>query len=401
MSVIDKCAAYTRARTARESGLYPYFLAFDGRDAGTARLADGREVVMCGSNDYLGLSTDPRVTEAAAEAALRHGAGCTGSRFLNGNLELHDRLERELAAFFGKPAALMLTTGYQANLAAVAGLCGPGDTLFVDKEAHASLIDAARMSRARIQWFAHNDTAALAAKLDRLPGRGGRMVIVDGVYSMEGDLCPLPELVRVCEEYGATLLVDDAHGAGVLDKGRGTCSHFGLTDRVPLITLTFSKAFGSIGGAVLGDEDVIDYLRHNARSLMFSASASPANAAAALESLRILRAEPWRCSSVVDNADFMRRELAALGYEVGASTTPIVPVGSGDELATLRAWQLLVDQGVYVNAVLPPAASPRLRTSYTAVQTRAQLDRALRGFAAVRERVLGVPGQGTAPRATR
>ncbi|MCX4960129.1 aminotransferase class I/II-fold pyridoxal phosphate-dependent enzyme [Streptomyces virginiae] len=391
MSVIEKCTSYTRAREAKAAGLYPYFLNFDGRDAGTARMTDGREVVMCGSNDYLGLSTDPRVVEAAARAAHRHGAGCTGSRFLNGNLELHDQLERELAQFFGKPAALVLTTGYQANLGAIAGLCGPGDIVFLDKEAHASLIDAARLSRARIQWFAHNDAADLEAKLARVAGGSDCMVVVDGVYSMEGDLCPLPELVDVCEKYGATLLVDDAHGGGVLDKGRGTASHFALTDRVPLITLTFSKAFGSIGGAVLGDEEVIDFLRHNARSLMFSASASPSNTAAALESLRILQNEPWRCSTVADNADFMRRELTELGYEVGDSRTPIVPVATGDDISTLLAWNLLIEQGVYVNAVLPPAASPRLRTSYTAVQTEEQLARAVEGFRAVRDRILRVP----------
>lgn len=391
MSVIDKCTSYTRAREAKAAGLYPYFLNFDGRDAGTARMTDGREVVMCGSNDYLGLSTDPRVIEAAARAAERYGAGCTGSRFLNGNLELHDELERELAAFFGKPAALVLTTGYQANLGAIAGLCGPGDIVFLDKEAHASLIDAARLSRAKIQWFSHNDTDELSAKLSRVAGTAQCMVVVDGVYSMEGDLCPLPELVRVCDEFGATLLVDDAHGGGVLDKGRGTSSHFGLTASVPLITLTFSKAFGSIGGAILGDEEVIDYLRHNARSLMFSASASPSNTAAALESLRILQAEPWRCSTVADNADFMRRELTALGYEVGASATPIVPVEIGDDMSTLLAWNLLIEQGVYVNAVLPPAASPRLRTSYTAAQTEEQLQRAVAGFRAVRDQVLRAP----------
>ncbi|GGP97663.1 aminotransferase class I/II-fold pyridoxal phosphate-dependent enzyme [Streptomyces roseolilacinus] len=391
MSVIDKCASYTRAREAKAAGLYPYFLNFDGRDAGTARMADGREVVMCGSNDYLGLSTDPRVVEAAARAAERYGAGCTGSRFLNGNLELHDQLERELAEFFGKPAALVLTTGYQANLGAIAGLCGPGDIVFLDKEAHASLIDAARLSRAKIQWFAHNDTDDLRAKLSRVAGTADCMVVVDGVYSMEGDLCPLPELVEISDEFGATLLVDDAHGGGVLDKGRGTSSHFGLTTSVPLITLTFSKAFGSIGGAILGDEEVIDYLRHNARSLMFSASASPSNTAAALESLRILQAEPWRCGAVSDNADFMRRELTALGYEVGASQTPIIPVEIGDGVSTLLAWNLLIEQGVYVNAVLPPAASPRLRTSYTAAQTEEQLHRAVAGFRAVRDQVLRVP----------
>ncbi|MEV0600351.1 pyridoxal phosphate-dependent aminotransferase family protein [Streptomyces sp. NPDC050315] len=395
MSILSKCESYTRAREARENGLYPYFLNFDSHGAGTARLTGGRDVVMCGSNDYLGLSTDPRVTEAAATAARRYGAGCTGSRFLNGNLDLHDHLEQELAKFFGKPAALVLTTGYQANLGAISGLCGPGDTVLLDKEAHASLIDAARLSRADVQWFAHNDTIDLTSKLDRLSQPSRTLVVGDGVYSMEGDLCSLPELARVCRAYDATLLVDDAHGAGVLAEGRGTCAHYGLTDEVPLITLTFSKAFGSIGGAVLGDEQVIDYLRHHARSLMFSAGASPSNTASVLEALSIVRSETWRCDAVVANADHMRQELMALGYDVGASCTPIVPIKIRDELSTLLAWKLLLAQGVYVNAALPPAATPRLRTSYTAMQTDDHLRRALAGFAAVREQLSGTPARVT------
>jgi 7-keto-8-aminopelargonate synthetase-like enzyme len=297
-------------------------------------------------------------------------------------------LEKELAEFFGKPAALLLTTGYQTNLAAVTGLCGPGDHVLIDKQAHASLVDAARLSRARVQWFTHNDTRDLNRKLDQLPDHARRMVVVDGVYSMEGDLCPLPELVRVCRQHEATLLVDDAHGVGVLAEGRGTCAHYGLMADVPLVTLTFSKAFGSTGGAILGDEDVIEYLRHNARSLLFSASLSPANTAAALESLRILQEEPWRSEAVISKADFMRRELTSLGYPVGPGQAPIVPIDTKDEKHTLMAWNLLMEQGVYVNAVLPPAASPRLRSSYIAVHTQEQLSRALEGFVAVRDQLL-------------
>jgi 8-amino-7-oxononanoate synthase len=388
VSVTRKCTTYDRSRELKRSGLYPFYLNFSERDRGMARLPDGREVVMCGSNDYLGLSTDPRVCSAAAEASRRYGAGCTGSRLLNGNLELHDQLEKQLAEFFEKPAALLLTTGYQTNLAAVTGLCGPGDHVLIDKKAHASLVDAARLSRARVQWFSHNDTHDLARKLDQLPEKAGRMVVVDGVYSMEGDLCPLPELVRVCRQYEATLLVDDAHGVGVLAEGRGTCAHFGLVEKVPLVTLTFSKAFGSTGGAILGDEDIIEYLRHNARSLLFSASLSPANTAAALESLRILQEEPWRSEAVISKADFMRRELTSLGYEIGASQVPIVPIDTVDEKRTLMGWNLLIEQGVYVNAVLPPAASPRLRSSYIAVHTEEHLARALEGFVAVRDKLL-------------
>ncbi|MGP3925868.1 aminotransferase class I/II-fold pyridoxal phosphate-dependent enzyme [Streptomyces sp. 8N616] len=393
MSVIEKCTSYTRSRDLKKRGWYPFYLNFSERDRGVARLPDGRRVIMCGSNDYLGLSAEPRVSDAAAEASHRYGGGCTGSRLLNGNLALHDHLEKELAQFFGKPAALLLATGYQTNLAAVAGLCGPGDYVLIDKQAHASLIDAARLSRARVQWFAHNDTEELTRKLERLPENVGRMVLVDGVYSMEGDLCPLPELIQVCRQHEATLLVDDAHGAGVLAKGRGTCAHYGLMDEVPLVTLTFSKAFGSAGGAILGDEDVIEYLRHHARSLLFSASLSPANTAATLESLSILQDEPWRCEAVISKATFMRRELASLGYPMGTSQTPIVPIDTVNEQRTLLAWNLLMQQGVYVNAVLPPAASPRLRTSYIAVHTEEHLAQALEGFVAVRGQLLAEPAR--------
>ncbi|MEV4333349.1 pyridoxal phosphate-dependent aminotransferase family protein [Streptomyces sp. NPDC049597] len=387
MSVIERCTMYSRSRDLKESGLYPFHLEFTGRSPGMARLSNGREVIMCGSNDYLGLSIDPRICAAGADATRRYGAGCTGSRLLNGSLDLHAQLEKELAEFFGKPAALVLGTGYQTNLAAVAGLCGPRDYVLIDNQAHASLVDAARLSRARIRWFAHNNAQDLARKLEQVPEAAGRLVVVDGVYSMEGDLCLLPDFVRVCQRYEATLLVDDAHGAGVLAKGMGSCAHYGLVEHVPLITLTFSKALGSSGGAILGDEDVIEYLRHNARGLMFSASLSPADAAAALESLRILQEEPWRCEAVLSKADFMRKGLAGLGYRTG-DQTPIVPIDTVNEQCTLTAWNRLMQHGVYVNPVLPPAASPRLRSSYTAVHTEEQLAQALEGFAAIREHLI-------------
>ncbi|MCC3766195.1 pyridoxal phosphate-dependent aminotransferase family protein [Streptomyces sp. UNOC14_S4] len=400
MDIVGRCASFTRSRQARDLGLYPFYSAFSGRGPGAVRTVGGREVVVCGSGDYLGLAADPRVTEAAAEASRRYGTGPSGSRLLNGNLDLHERLEAELARFFGKPAALVFATGYQAGLGAVAGLCRVGDHVFVDQEAHASLVDAARLSRAKVHWFPHNDTDRLATELEALPGNGGRMVVVDGVYSMRGDLCPLPDLVRVCREHRATLVVDDAHGAGVLAEGRGTCARYGLTDDVPVIILTFSKAFASIGGAVLGDETVIEYLRHYARPLVFSAGASPADTAAALQALRILCDEPRRCRAALDNARRMRHALSALGYRVPPGETPLVPVDMGDELRTAVAWRLLLNRGVHVNAVLPPAAPACLRATFCASHTAEQLDAIATAFADIREPLAAVAVPETGPAAS-
>ena len=383
MDVFDKCAGYTVARQAMSAGLYPYFLTLDGHEGTTVR-HQGRDVVMCGSNNYLGLTTDPRVREAARTALAEYGPSCTGSRFLNGNLDLHEELERELAAFFGKPAALVFSTGYQANLGTISALLAPDDVVLIDGEAHASIIDGCRLSRATVARFAHNDVADLEAKLAACPDGAGRLVIVDGVYSMEGDLCPLPDVVRVCQQYGARLVVDDAHGAGVLGDGFGTCAHFGLTDEVDLITVTFSKSFASIGGAVVGSEEVVHYIRHHARSLVYSASATPPNVAAALAAVRIARAEPWRGRQAMANAERVRQALAVLGYDVGASETPIVPIRMSDVLPMLLLWRQLVDAGVYTNAVVPPAASSRLRTSFMATHTPDQLDFVVDAFATAR-----------------
>jgi 7-keto-8-aminopelargonate synthetase-like enzyme len=290
-------------------------------------------------------------------------------------------LERRLAEFFGKPAALVFSTGYQANVGTLSALLAPGDLVFADKEAHASVIDGCRLAGADLRLFAHNDVAHLRGRLAKAPAGTGRLVVVDGVYSMGGDICPLPEIADACAEFGARLVVDDAHGAGVLAAGRGTSAMFGLTDRVDLITLTFSKAFASLGGAVLGSEEVIHYLRHHARSQIFSASITPSNAAAALTALEIVAEEPWRCERALANARYVATELRGLGLDVGASDSPIVPVLTGDVANTVVSWRRLLDLGVYTNAILPPAASPRLRTSFMATHQQHHLDRAIDAFA--------------------
>lgn len=402
MDLFEQCRSYTRARKAMAVGIYPYFLTLDGHEGTTVRHR-GHEIIMCGSNNYLGLTADPRVREASRQAIDTFGPSCTGSRFLNGNLSLHEELEHELAKFFGKPAALVFSTGYQANLGTITALLCKDDVVLIDADAHASIIDGCRLSRATVRRFAHNDAEDLQRQLAVCSSDAGKLVIVDGVYSMEGDLCCLPDVVAACQQHGARLIVDDAHGAGVLGGGRGTAEHFGLTNDVDLITITFSKSFASLGGAVLGSEEVIHYIRHHARSLIFSASMTPAAAAAALCALQIAREEPWRSHTVLERADFVRTKLAAFGFDVGTSETPIVPVHirpgarsagagaaesePGDILLTGLIWRQLLDDGIYTNAVIPPAASsPRLRTSYMATHTTEQLERVAVAFAEVRDR---------------
>ena len=334
MDLFDKCRQYTTVRSAIEAGIYPYFTVLEGHE-GTIASFQGRKVIMCGSNNYLGLTMDPRVRKASRQALEEFGPSCTGSRFLNGNLQLHELLERELAEFFGTEAALVFSTGYQTNLGAISALVGRNDVVIVDKDVHASIVDGCRLSFGEMKRFAHNNVDDLERQLRACSPRAGRLVIVDGVYSMGGDIAMLPEIVRVCHEYEARLLVDDAHGAGVLGQGHGTAAHFGLTGEVDLIMTTFSKAFASLGGALLGPADVIDYVKHHARSLIFSASIPAANAAAALAALRIIRSEPQRSARVLAIASQMRQALGALGYDTGASQTPIVPIITGDVEPTI------------------------------------------------------------------
>ncbi|MCA2211385.1 aminotransferase class I/II-fold pyridoxal phosphate-dependent enzyme [Jidongwangia harbinensis] len=385
MDIFDRARSFDLAHGARQAGLYPYFTAFDGPDATTARLTTGEDVVMCGSNNYLGLTADHRIRAAAKAAIDRYGTSRTGSRLLNGNTPLHDELERELADFLGMPAALVFATGYQANLGVITGLLARDDVVLIDREAHASIYDACSMTPAKVRRFPHNDMDALRRRLAACTAEASTLVVVDGVYSMAGDLCPLPQLVELCGEYGARLLVDDAHGLGVLAEGRGTPAHFGRTADVDLLSITFSKALASVGGAVLGSPEVIEYLRHHARSQIFSAAAPPANIAAALAALDVLRNEPWLCEQALANAQFVQGELHDLGYHTVPSETPIICVPTLDVTATVLAWRALLDEGVYVNAILPPAASPRLRLSFTATHSPEQLKKAVSAFAAVRK----------------
>ena len=383
MDLFDKCYAFTRADDTRARGLYPFFHEITSRQQAEV-IMYGRRTIMLGSNNYLGLTSDDRVIEAARQALDRFGSGCSGSRYLNGTLSIHNDMERCLAAFFGKEEAISFSTGFQTNLGILSGLCSRHDVIYMDRANHASLVDGARLSFATVRKFPHNDMAALEELLARCSPDSGKLIAVDGVFSMEGDLADLPALVQLKKKYNARLLVDDSHGAGVVGAtGRGTGEHFGLMDDIDLYMGTFSKSFASLGGFVAGGHKVLDYLKHHSRPYIFSASMPPSNVAAVMEALRILQTEPERLLRLRGNADYMRREFRRLGLPIGDSQTPIIPLSTYLDDRTFVVTRALLNQGVYVNPVVSPAVPAGkaiLRTSYTASHTREQLDFALEQF---------------------
>ena len=389
MDLFEKCWAFTEAREAQEAGFYPYFIPLTDSEGTEVVIGDHR-LVMIGSNNYLGLTTHPDVRRAAIEATEKYGTSCTGSRFLNGTLQLHLELERELARFMGKEAALVFPTGYQTNVGAITALVGRHDFVITDKDDHASIVDGCNMAFGEVRRFGHNDIDHMERVLSRLPHDAGKLVVVDGVFSMGGDLARLPEIVPLCKEYGARVMVDDAHAIGVVGGGRGTAAHYGLNDEVDLIMGTFSKSFASLGGFIVGDDDVVHYVQHHARSLIFSASMSPANTAAALAALKVMEEEPERIERVNEIAQTMRDAYRRLGFDVGNTVTPIIPIIIGDDMPTMVAWKALYEAGVYTNPVIPPAVpsgSSLLRTSYMATHTDEQLEHVLAAFEEVGQRL--------------
>ncbi len=385
MDIFEKCGQFTDARTAIAGGYYPYFIALKESE-GTVASYHGHKLIMCGSNNYLGLTTHPKVREAAIDAIRHFGTSCSGSRFLNGTLEMHEQLEHELAEWVGKPAALIFSTGMQVNLGTISALVGKDDVVILDKDDHASIVDGARLSLGKIERFRHNDMEHLERVLKSIPDSSGKLLIVDGVFSMGGDLAPMKELIDMRARHGFRLMVDDAHGMGVTGGGRGTAAHFGVTDQTDLIMSTFSKSFASLGGFIAGDEDVIHYVKHFARALIFSASPTPASTASALAALHVMRDEPERIARVNQIGDRMKDEFHRMGFNTGESETPIVPIIIGDDLQTFTAWKLLFDAGVFVNPVISPAVPPgmqMLRTSYMATHTDEQLDQVLEIFKSV------------------
>ena len=389
MDIFEKLSDFTIARDAQEGGYYPYFIPLTESE-GTEASYQGHRLIMCGSNNYLGLTTHPEVRQAAKDAIERFGTSCTGSRFLNGTLEMHEELEEELADWVGKEASLVFSTGMQTNLGTITALVGRNDVVVLDKQDHASIVDGALLSWGETKRFKHNDMADLERVLKSIPDDKGKLVVVDGLFSMEGDLAPLPEMVPVCKEHGARLMVDDAHAMGVIGGGRGTAAHFGMTDEVDLIMSTFSKSFASLGGFIAGDEDVIHYIKHNARALIFSASIPASNTAAARAALQVMKDEPERIERINEIATMMRERFQAMGFDTGDSVTPVIPIIIGDTMRTIAAWKALFDGGVFVNPVISPAVPEGrelLRTSYMATHTDEQLEEVLGIFEEVGERL--------------
>jgi 8-amino-7-oxononanoate synthase len=383
IALFDKCRSFTRAREVQASGLYPYFKPISHSED-TVVMIEGKPRVMMGSNNYLGLTHHPQVLAAAKAALERYGSGCTGSRFLNGTLDLHEQLESELAEFFGKESCLVFSTGYQANLGLISGLVGRGDTVVLDKLDHASIVDGAKMCHGETLRFNHADLGSLERKLQALGPSSGIMIVVDGVFSMEGDIADVPNLLKVAQKFGAALALDDAHAVGVLGpKGDGTAAHYGLVDEVDLIVGTFSKSLASIGGFVAGSETVIHFLRHHSRPLIFTAALPPSNTAGVLEALHILQSEPWRREQLWENTRRLQEGMRSLGFDIGPTETPIVPVLIGPLEKTFLFWRKLFDAGVFTNPVVPPAVPPsqcRLRTSLMATHAPDQIDQALETF---------------------
>jgi len=383
IALFAKCKSFTRAREVQAAGIYPYFKPISHSED-TVVIIEGKSRIMMGSNNYLGLTHHPDVLAAAKAALERYGSGCTGSRFLNGTLDLHEQLECELAQFFAKEACLVFSTGYQANLGLISGLVGRGDVVFLDKLDHASIVDGAKMSHGETVRFNHGDLAQLERKLGNIPPGTGVMIIVDGVYSMEGDIADVPNLLKVAQKSGAALAIDDAHAVGVLGpNGDGTAAHFDLVDEVDLIVGTFSKSLASIGGFVAGSDTVIHYLKHHSRPLIFTAALPPSNTAGVLEALHIMQREPWRREQLWVNTRRLQEGLRSLGFDIGPTETPIVPVLIGPLEKTFTFWRKLFDNGVFTNPVVPPAVPPsqcRLRTSVMATHAPQQIDQAIETF---------------------
>ena len=385
MDLFEKCRNWTEAKDLVETGFYPYFMPLDDTEGTEVTIGDKR-LVMIGSNNYLGLTTHPKVRLAAIQATCEFGTSCTGSRFLNGTLAWHLELEKRLAEYVEKEAALVFSTGYQTNLGTISSLLGRADYVITDKDDHASIVDGCRLSYGTMKRFRHNNPADLERVLCQLPPEAGKLVVVDGVFSMGGDIAPLPEIIPLCKKYDARLMVDDAHAIGVLGGGKGTSIHWGVNDDVDLVMGTFSKSFASLGGFIAGSEPVIHYIQHHARSLIFSASMPPGNVAAVDAALDVMIEEPKRIERVNEIGEHMRKEMRALGFDTGPSETPIIPIIIGDMHATFLTWRLLFEEGVYTNPVIPPAVPPNLsllRTSYMATHTDAQMEFVLDKFAKV------------------
>ena len=392
MDIFDKCEEYTLPRELRKENLYAYYRTISSGQSPEVTI-DGQKVVMLGSNNYLGLTENEEVKAAAAQALAKYGTGCAGSRLLNGTLDIHVALEERLAQFMGTEAALTFSTGFQVNLGVLSCLIGRHDIAFLDGLDHACIIDGARLGFGKTLKYKHNDMEDLEGKLQRSSADAGKMIVVDGVFSMEGDLSNLPELAALKDKYGTRLMVDDAHGLGVLgENGRGTAEHFGMEHKVDLVMGTFSKSLAAVGGFIAGDEIVVDFIKHHARSQIFSAAPPPASVAAAMKALEIVESEPERRKQLWENTSYMKRELDRMGFDTGDSESPVIPLVVGEDSMAFTMAIRLQEEGVFVNPVITPAVPQgraMIRTSYMATHTKEQLDRALEALGNV-GRELGV-----------
>jgi 8-amino-7-oxononanoate synthase len=380
--IFEKCFKFNAAKQLQKIGVYPFFRVIESAQDPEVTM-NGKKMIMVGSNNYLGLTNHPKVKEAAIEAVKKYGTGCAGSRFLNGTLDIHVKLEEKLARFMRKEAALVFSTGFQVNLGVISSIVGKDDVVIIDKMDHASIVDGCRLSYGEVKRFKHNDMADLERIVNENNGRG-KLVVVDGVFSMEGDIIHLPEVVNITKKYGARLLVDDAHGIGVLGKtGRGTAEHFGLEKEVDLIMGTYSKSLASIGGFIAGSADVIHYIKHFARALIFSASPPPASIAAVSAAVDIIDNEPERIDKLWKNTNKMLNGLKELGFDLGPSQTPIIPIIVGEDEAAFKFVMMLQEEGVFANVAVSPAVPPGkalIRTSYMATHTSEHLDKVLDAF---------------------
>ncbi|MEI7981642.1 MAG: aminotransferase class I/II-fold pyridoxal phosphate-dependent enzyme [Bacteroidota bacterium] len=378
-----KLAHYTEPQRVEKMGIYPFFRMIES-DQDTVVTMNGKKVLMFGSNSYLGLTNHPKIKEAAIKATEKYGTGCAGSRFLNGTLDIHVELEKKLAAFVGKEGALVYSTGFQVNLGVIPTVTGRNDYILIDELDHASIIEATRLSFAKVLKFRHNDMQSLERQLKQCEPNRVKLIVVDGIFSMDGDIANLPEIVILAEKYEATVMVDDAHAIGVIGKnGSGTASHFGLTKKVDLIMGTFSKSLAALGGFIASDLETISYIKHHSRTLIFSASATPASAAAVLAALEIIKSEPERMQHLWEVTNYAIENFRKLGFDIGHTVTPIIPLYIRDNLKTLTITRMLLDEGIFVNPVVAPAVSKDntlIRFSLMATHTKDQVDIALEKF---------------------
>jgi 8-amino-7-oxononanoate synthase len=390
MGLLDKCHNFTQAKEIMKLGHYPYFRVISS-EQDTEVMVNGKKMLMLGSNSYLGLTNHPRVIEAGKKALDQYGSGCAGSRFLNGTLDIHIELEAELAKLVHKEASLAFAAGYMANLGAISAMVQKGEYIITDKYDHASILDGCKLSEGTMLRYNHNNMTHLESVLEKRTHGGNALVVVDGIFSMEGDIADIPNIVKVAKKYNAGIMVDEAHSLGVMgEKGAGVVAHFGESKNVDIIMGTFSKSLASVGGFIAADNDIIHFLKHHARSLIFSASLPPASAASVLEAVKIMQEEPERMVKLWENTNYMAENFKAMGYDTGNSCTPVIPLHVGNMMNAFKMWKQLDEEGVFVNPVVPPAVPPNdtlIRTSFMATHTKKQLDEALEKFEKIGKRI--------------